>query len=132
MIFAGVMLLFKATIPETFAPVILKRRAAKLRKQTGDLNIVTEQEIYKVSFADMLQDTLVRPFAMLITEPILLLLSLYIALIYGLLVRLLTTVSISICSQVCSTHSSSATPLSSATTTIGTTASSALRLSPSG
>ncbi|KIP12340.1 hypothetical protein PHLGIDRAFT_21131 [Phlebiopsis gigantea 11061_1 CR5-6] len=85
MIYAGVMLFFKASIPETFAPTILKRRAARLRKETGDETICTEQEVYKVAFSDMLMDTLIRPFAMLVTEPILLLLSLYIALIYGLL-----------------------------------------------
>ena len=90
MIFAGVMLFFKASIPETFAPVIMKRRAAKLRKETGDETICTEQEVYKVAFSDMLMDTLVRPFAMLATEPILLLLSMYIALIYGLLVSIFT------------------------------------------
>ncbi|GJE87102.1 MFS general substrate transporter [Phanerochaete sordida] len=85
MIFAGVMMLFKATVPETFAPVILKRRAKKLRKETGDPNIMTEQEMFKVPFSEMMKDTLIRPFEMLATEPILLLLSMYIALIYGLL-----------------------------------------------
>ncbi|KAF7790036.1 hypothetical protein EIP86_000985 [Pleurotus ostreatoroseus] len=85
MIFAGVMALFKCTIPETFSPVILKRRARKLRKETGDPNIATEQELFKVPFSQLLIETLVRPFEMLVTEPILLLLSLYIALIYGLL-----------------------------------------------
>ncbi|KIP05138.1 hypothetical protein PHLGIDRAFT_92536 [Phlebiopsis gigantea 11061_1 CR5-6] len=85
MIFAGVMALFKCTIPETFSPVILKRRAQRLRKETGDEDMVTEQELFKVPFADLLVETFVRPFGMLATEPILLLLSLYIALIYGLL-----------------------------------------------
>ena len=50
------------------------------------MNIATEQELFKVPISQMLLDTLVRPFEMLATEPILLLLSLYIALIYGLLV----------------------------------------------
>ena len=62
MIFAGAMSVFKATIPETFAPVILKRRAAKLRKETGDPNYCTEQELFKVPFSEMMQDTLIRPF----------------------------------------------------------------------
>lgn len=88
MIFAGVMALFKCTIPETFPPVILKRRAQKLRKETGDMNIATEQELFKVPLSQLLVETLIRPFEMLVTEPILLLLSLYIALIYGLLVRI--------------------------------------------
>ncbi|KAJ7499839.1 MFS general substrate transporter [Mycena latifolia] len=72
MIFAGVILLLCATLPETFAPVILRKRATKLRTETGRDDIV-------------LAETLVRPFQMIVTEPILLLMSLFIALIYGLL-----------------------------------------------
>ena len=86
MIFAGVVSLMILTIPETFAPVLLKQRAARLREETGDENIKTEQELFKASFGAILSETLIRPFAMIVTEPILLLLSLYIALIYGLLV----------------------------------------------
>lgn len=51
-----------ATIPETYAPVLLRHRAAKLRKQTGDPNIMTEQELFRASFSEMLVETLVRPF----------------------------------------------------------------------
>ena len=86
MIFAGVMCCFAMTLPETFAPALLKKRARKLRHKTGRTDIVTEQEIFKVSFAHLLADTLIRPFQMLVTEPILLLMSLFISLIYGLLV----------------------------------------------
>lgn len=85
MIFAGVMWFFSLSLPETYAPVLLKQRASKLRHKTGRNDIVTEQEIFKVSFADLLTDTLIRPFQMLVTEPILLLMSLFISLIYGLL-----------------------------------------------
>lgn len=56
------MAIFKATVPETFAPVILKKRAAALRKETGDKNICTEQELFKIPFSQMMTDTLVRPF----------------------------------------------------------------------
>ncbi|EPS98981.1 hypothetical protein FOMPIDRAFT_1125239 [Fomitopsis schrenkii] len=85
MIFAGVVTIFTCTIPETFAPVLLKRRAARLRKETGNPNITTEQELFKRKPSDIVVETLIRPFQMLVTEPILLLMSLYIALIYGLL-----------------------------------------------
>jgi len=85
MIFAGVITIFCCTIPETFAPVLLKRRAARLRKETGNPNITTEQELFKRELSEIVVETLIRPFQMLATEPILLLMSLYIALIYGLL-----------------------------------------------
>ncbi|KAF8905690.1 major facilitator superfamily domain-containing protein [Mucidula mucida] len=85
MMFAGVVFVLCATVPETFAPVLLKQRARKLRHKTDRKDIVTEQEIFRVSFSQMLADTLIRPFGMLVTEPILLLMSLFISLIYGLL-----------------------------------------------
>ncbi|PCH37676.1 MFS general substrate transporter [Wolfiporia cocos MD-104 SS10] len=85
MIFAAVVFVLCCTIPETFAPVLLKRRAARLRKETGDPNITTEQDLFKASLSEIVIETLIRPFQMLATEPILLLMSMYIALIYGLL-----------------------------------------------
>ncbi|KAA8651246.1 hypothetical protein EYZ11_011682 [Aspergillus tanneri] len=42
--FAGFMLILVGLIPETYAPVILTRRAAAQRKSTGNQNIITEQE----------------------------------------------------------------------------------------
>lgn len=84
MIFAGVVTLFLATIPETYAPVILKKRAKRLREETGDNTFVTEQEAFKRDLSGIIVETLIRPFQMLVEEPILLLMSLYIALIYGL------------------------------------------------
>ncbi|EMD38027.1 hypothetical protein CERSUDRAFT_113138 [Gelatoporia subvermispora B] len=85
MIFAGVITIFCATLPETFAPVLLRKRAAKLREETGDPSYTTEQEMFKLSLSQVVVETLIRPFQMLATEPILLLMSMYIALIYGLL-----------------------------------------------
>jgi MFS family permease len=84
MIFAGVVTLSLATVPETYAPVILKHRAKKIRQESGDNSYVTEQEAFKRPLAGIVVETLVRPFQMLVQEPILLLMSLYIALIYGL------------------------------------------------
>lgn len=85
MILAALVAVLTLTIPETFAPALLKKRAARLRKETGNPNITTEQELFKASLSDVIVETLIRPFQMLATEPILLLMSLYIALIYGLL-----------------------------------------------
>ncbi|KAI8146108.1 major facilitator superfamily domain-containing protein [Fennellomyces sp. T-0311] len=72
MMFSGAMWVVMCCLPETYAPVLLRRR------QGGTLS-----EAFKKNFD--VQTTLVRPFTMLITEPILLLMSLYIAIIYALL-----------------------------------------------
>ncbi|RPD67408.1 MFS general substrate transporter [Lentinus tigrinus ALCF2SS1-6] len=85
MIFAGVVTLSTMTIPETFAPALLGKRARRLRALTGDMTITTEQELFRASLSQIITETLLRPFQMIATEPILLLMSMYIALIYGLL-----------------------------------------------
>lgn len=74
-------------VPETYAPVLLRRRAQKLTKQTGLVHISIHEankppgQTLKRSF----QIACSRPFAMLLKEPITIALSLYIALVYGLL-----------------------------------------------
>lgn len=62
MIFAGVVTAFTFTIPETFAPVLLRKRAEMLRKTTGDHTITTEQELFRASISQILVETLLRPF----------------------------------------------------------------------
>ncbi|KAA1467121.1 MFS general substrate transporter [Dentipellis sp. KUC8613] len=85
MIFSGVMTFLMLFVPETYAPVLLKRRAKNMRDETGDPSYVTEQEIFPRPFSDLIVETLIRPFEMLATEPILLLVSLYVSMIYALL-----------------------------------------------
>lgn len=85
MAFAGGMWILVSLIPETYAPVILSRRAKKLRKETGDPRLVTEAEAQGVSFKDMLRACLVRPLYFSVTEPVLVLTCGYVCLIYSLL-----------------------------------------------
>lgn len=85
MAFAGAMMILMGLVPETYAPVILKKRAVKLRKETGNLNIVTEQEKYKLTFREIARTSLIRPITMIMTEPVLDLMCMYIVLIYAML-----------------------------------------------
>ena len=62
MIFAGVVCLFTVTLPETYAPALLRKRAQRLRKETGDTTITTEQELFKASLSEIITETLLRPF----------------------------------------------------------------------
>jgi len=89
-IFTGVLWLFGTfTIPETYSPVILKRRAAKLGKMTGKNYIsILEKKQGKITPRAAFQKALTRPWALLFTEPIVLLISLYMAIIYGVLYML--------------------------------------------
>jgi MFS family permease len=73
------------TVPETYAPTILARRAAKLRKSTGDNGHVTEAELDPRPFSERLRVFMIRPFQLLFGELIVFLMSLYMSVLYGLL-----------------------------------------------
>ncbi|KAK0125648.1 hypothetical protein ONS95_000347 [Cadophora gregata] len=85
MAFAGVILVIVSLIPETYAPVILKRRAAKLRVSMNNPNIITEQEKVKLTLREIVRTSLIRPITMILTEPVLDLMCMYIVLIYAML-----------------------------------------------
>ncbi|CDF88893.1 ZYBA0S03-04368g1_1 [Zygosaccharomyces bailii CLIB 213] len=85
MAFAGVMWIIVSAIPETYAPVILARRAKRMRKETGDQRLMTEAEAQGVSFKDMMRACLLRPLYFAATEPVLDLTCGYVCLIYSLL-----------------------------------------------
>lgn len=74
-------------LPETSTTNILYRRAWRLRKLTGNDKLISESELagQEMSGKDLLTMTLVRPFSLLFTEPIVFALDMYIELIYGLL-----------------------------------------------
>lgn len=77
------------TVPETYAPVLLRKRASKLSQITGhhyrsNLDIGREGE----TLAKRLRTVFSRPWVLLFTEPIVLLLTFYAALIYGTLYML--------------------------------------------
>ncbi|RAH41749.1 MFS transporter [Aspergillus aculeatinus CBS 121060] len=73
------------TVPETYAPTLLKRRAKKLRKEKDDPKYVTEMELDARPLAERLRMTLFRPFQLLCLEPIVLFIALYMSVLYGLL-----------------------------------------------
>jgi multidrug resistance protein len=86
LILSGVSwILITFTVPETYAPILLTRRAQKIRKETGDSRFVTEKELDTRPFAERLRIFLVRPLQLLFLEPIVLLISLYMSVLYGLL-----------------------------------------------
>lgn len=86
LILAGVCwLLLTFTLPETYAPTILKRRAKTMREKTGDQSYTTEMELDPRPFRERLWIFLVRPLQLLFLEPIVLFITLYMSVLYGLL-----------------------------------------------
>lgn len=80
----GVAWITTSIIKETYAPAILKRKAAQRRKETGDDRWWCRYE-EKISVVETLKVNLSRPFIMTATEPILWFWDLYIAVVYGIL-----------------------------------------------
>lgn len=68
---------------ETFSPVLLKWKAQKLRKETGNANLHTVFELTEQSFWKRLRIAVSRPITLLLTHPIILGLGLYMAFVYG-------------------------------------------------
>lgn len=86
-IFTGVIWIFCAlVIPETYAPLLLRKRADRLSKMTGKV-YRTRQEILRgrPSARAQLKTALSRPWILMVREPIVLLLSLLMSIVYGIL-----------------------------------------------
>ena len=77
---------------ETYPPTLLERKAKRLRKQTGNQNLksklasgLTPGALFKIS--------IIRPAKMLVFSPIVLALSVFMAVVYGYLYLLFTTIT---------------------------------------
>jgi multidrug resistance protein len=81
-----VWILVSITVPETYAPVLLHRRAAKLSQITGKVyRTAVDIEAGPISIIQAFSAAIARPFLLLFCEPIIFLLSIYMAIIYGTL-----------------------------------------------
>ncbi|KAF1962444.1 MFS general substrate transporter [Byssothecium circinans] len=84
MIGSGVSWAMVLSLPETYAPAILRAKAAKKRKETGDERWFSRYDDKK-KFWPLLKENLVRPLKMSVSEPICIFWNIYIALVYGVL-----------------------------------------------
>lgn len=77
--FAGICL-----VAETYAPSILRRRAARLRMQTGDDRWFSRYDEKKALWP-LLKMNLKRPFVMTVTEPICMFWDIYVGVLYAMM-----------------------------------------------
>ncbi|EXL40211.1 hypothetical protein FOCG_17202 [Fusarium oxysporum f. sp. radicis-lycopersici 26381] len=82
---AVVQILAFLFLQETYPPKILKVKARKLRKITGNRLLHTEFEQRDRTFLSLLLTNLKRPFKMLFTQPAIQITALYRAYLYGLM-----------------------------------------------
>ena len=72
-------------VPETYHPVILRHKAEKLRKETGDDRWKAPIEVMQRSIPQTILRSCYRPFLLLTLEPMVLNLCLFSALLLGVL-----------------------------------------------
>ncbi|KAL2042548.1 hypothetical protein N7G274_005042 [Stereocaulon virgatum] len=72
-------------VSESYAPVLLSQKAAKIRFATRNWAIHAPHDERRVNLGDIVDRYLLRPFKMLLLEPILTLVTIYMAFIYGMI-----------------------------------------------
>lgn len=77
---------------ETYKVTILERKARRLRKRTGNVLLRSKYQT-ELSGAGLFKKTFLRPAKMFFFSPIVLILSLYGAIIYGIMYLVMTTLT---------------------------------------
>jgi DHA1 family multidrug resistance protein-like MFS transporter len=72
-------------LKETYPPTVLVSKAALLRRGTKNWAIHAKQEEIEIDLREMVEKNLSRPLRMLFTEPILILIGIYLSFVYGLI-----------------------------------------------
>ncbi|KAF2087706.1 MFS general substrate transporter [Saccharata proteae CBS 121410] len=81
---SGISFVMVASIKETYAPAILRKRAADKRKETGNERWWSRYDA-KSKLIPLLKVNLSRPFIMAFTEPICIFWDIYVAVVYAIL-----------------------------------------------
>jgi MFS transporter, DHA1 family, multidrug resistance protein len=87
---AAALILNVFFLSETYPPVVLVDKAAELRRRTRNWGIHAKQEEIEVDLRELVTKNFSRPIKILVSEPIVLLLTLYMSFIYGLLYLFMT------------------------------------------
>ncbi|KAG5951472.1 hypothetical protein E4U53_003022 [Claviceps sorghi] len=89
-IFSGTLwILGTLLVPETYSPALLRKRALKMSEITGKRYVSKlDHDRGRVTLAESFKTALSRPWILLFREPIVLLLSIYMAIVYGTLYML--------------------------------------------
>lgn len=82
---ATVLIFALITMPELYPPVLLKRKARRLRKETGDNRYWHPHEHQKLNLGNIVTKYLSRPLRMLLFEPMVTCIAIYASFVYGVL-----------------------------------------------
>ena len=82
--FALATLPFLIFMPESYLPILITKKAAKLRKETGDNSLIASSELEKTSLRYIITVVLTRPYRMLVQEMIVACICIYALLVYAI------------------------------------------------
>lgn len=84
LVFAAFIIAF-FFLPEMYGPVLLGRKAARIRRETGCQDIYNPHERIELDLKSIIQKQLSRPLLMLFTEPMVTAIAIYASFVYSLL-----------------------------------------------
>ncbi|KAI7011663.1 MFS general substrate transporter [Hortaea werneckii] len=84
LIVAGATWPFLILMPETYGPIVLKRKARYLREKQGDANMVAPVELQKQDLRELVVVVLTRPIRMFLFEAIVTTTCLYLSVVYAI------------------------------------------------
>ena len=82
--FGGVTLITNLFLPETFAPILLSRRAKKMRQKDPSSRAIAPRDLETTDMHQLFTVILARPLKMLFHEPIVAAICAYLALVYAI------------------------------------------------
>lgn len=87
MLSGATLIVLIVLLPETSSANILTRKAARLRKRTGNPHLRSPAEVAgsKTPPSELLRMVFLRPYTLMVTEPIILAIDVHIGLVYGIL-----------------------------------------------
>lgn len=91
---ASTLVLLILFYEESYAPVVLEKKAESLRQKTGIWPLFAPLEKEKFAFKTILKKILFKPIYLLTVEPILLLITIYMGFVYGIMYLCLSAIPI--------------------------------------
>lgn len=86
----SILILF--TFRESYHPILLERKTARLRKETGNLSLKSKYDL-GLSAADYFKRSIIRPLKLLVRSPIVTLSALFISISYAILFLMFTSMT---------------------------------------
>ena len=84
LIIAGITLPALVFMPESYVPKLTREKAERMKKETGNQNIVAKSDLNKKSWNYVVTVVMTRPFRMLFQEAIVFFTCAYLSVIYGI------------------------------------------------